>query len=302
MRRLHFGLLAAGAPLLALCLTLVGCGGGDNKDSTTTDNKTTEPKKAVEWTALEPGKGVLKGTVTLDGPPPDIKKMNDELLANINMNKAKDFCLKGTEEEKEQQAYRIKDGKVANVFVWVEPVDKKNTYFKIDDPKEYAKDLVLHQPHCAFHPHVAVLFPEYHNPKKPSELLPTGQKVTATNDATESHNTNYQGGSKIPGNNKLLQPNDHLDLIVVATTDPITVKCDLHTWMDAYLRAFDHPYATTTKEDGTYEIKNVPTGHKLKIYAWHERADYINPNGKAGQEIEVKDGDNTHDFKLTAPK
>ena len=33
---------------------------------------------------------------------------------------------------------------------------------------------------------------------------------------------------------------------------------------------FDHPYAAVTKEDGTFEIKNVPTDVKLKVVAWHE--------------------------------
>jgi hypothetical protein len=149
-------------------------------------------------------------------------------------------------------------------------------------------------------PHVAVLFPEYHNPKKPSELLPTGQKVTAKNTAQKSHNTNYSGGSDVPGQNKLLEPGASLPINTVATDHPIEISCNIHPWMSATLRAFDHPFATVTKEDGTYEIKNVPTGVKLKIFAWHEKAGPL--NGTAGQEVEFKKGDNTQDFTLEVPK
>jgi hypothetical protein len=104
----------------------------------------------------------------------------------------------------------------------------------------------------------------------------------------------------VPGGNQLLQPGKTLDFNVFVdkvTSDPIIVQCDIHGWMDAYLRAFDHPYATTTKEDGTYEIKDVPTGVKVRIIAWHEKADFL--NSKNGEEIEVKEGTPlTKDFNL----
>jgi hypothetical protein len=71
--------------------------------------------------------------------------------------------------------------------------------------------------------------------------------------------------------------------------------------MTAYGRALDHPYAAVTKADGNYEIKNVPAGAKLKILVWHPKA----PNGgwvtdQKGEEITIKEGGDTKDFKLTA--
>jgi plastocyanin len=38
------------------------------------------------------------------------------------------------------------------------------------------------------------------------------------------------------------------------------VGCDVHPWMRSYIAVFDHPFFTVTKEDGTFEIPNVPPG------------------------------------------
>jgi len=306
MRRLHFGLLGAGLPVLALSLFLAGCGGGDNKsssdkpsgDSTTTTD--TGKSTKGELKAIEPGKGVIKGKVTVKGTVDEsvIKRMNTELMELINKNTNKDFCLTGSPAEKEQQGYRIDEkGNVANVFVWIAPADK-NTYFKIDKPEDFAKEVEIDQPHCAFIPHVAVLFPEYHDPANPTKMKKTDQKVVVKNTAPQAHNTNYKTASgKIPGDNQQLKPGESLQLkSIIAVNEPIIISCQIHGWMDAYLRAFDHPYATTTKPDGTFEIINVPTGVKLKVFAWHEKAGDL--AGKTGTEIEVKDEPLTKDFQL----
>jgi hypothetical protein len=299
-------MLGAGLPVLALSLVLAGCGGGDNKtssDKPSGDSSTTTDKdksaKGGDWKALEAGKGVIKGKVTVKGTadPKFIAGMNQELMELINKNTNKDFCLSGSEAEKQQQSYIIDDkGNVANVFVWIAPADK-TTYFKIDKPEEFAKEVEIDQPHCAFIPHVAVLFPEYRDPTNPKKLKATNQKVIVRNTAPQSHNTKWGDGNKNQGDNKILAPKETMELSgIVVANDPIKLTCNIHGWMDAYLRSFDHPYATTTKPDGTFEIKGVPTGAKLKIFAWHEKAGDL--AGKAGQEIEVKDEPLTKDFQL----
>ena len=125
----------------------------------------------------------------------------------------------------------------------------------------------------------------------------TGQKVIVRNTATQSHNTNYKDASgKVPGDNQILKPKDVMELKgIVPVSDAIKLTCNIHGWMDGYIRAFDHPYATTTKPDGSFEIKGVPTGVPLKIFVWHERAGDL--AGKDGQAIEVKD-ELTKDFKM----
>ena len=46
------------------------------------------------------------------------------------------------------------------------------------------------------------------------------------------------------------------------------VSCDVHPWMRSYISVFDHPFFTVTKEDGTFEIPNVPPG-QYEIEAQH---------------------------------
>jgi len=50
----------------------------------------------------------------------------------------------------------------------------------------------------------------------------------------------------------------------------IPIKCNIHSWMHAYLGVLDHPYFAVSGEDGTFEIRNVPPGDYV-IEAWQEK-------------------------------
>ncbi len=50
----------------------------------------------------------------------------------------------------------------------------------------------------------------------------------------------------------------------------VVLLCNVHPEMEAFVIVLQNPYFSTTKRDGSYEIKNVPAGtYTLKI--WHER-------------------------------
>jgi len=49
----------------------------------------------------------------------------------------------------------------------------------------------------------------------------------------------------------------------------ITVTCDTHAHMRAYILSFDHPYFAVTDEDGRFHIDQVPPG-SYTLKAWHE--------------------------------
>src|SRR5262249_39745833 len=150
-------------------------------------------------------------------------------------------------------------------------------YFKVDTSKKTWPDEVsINQPHCAFMPHAVVVFPSTYNPDKPDEPKPTGQKFVVTNKAPINHNTAWKGGAENPGDNKLIPSNGQLDIELKPDPDPVMFHCDIHKWMDAVARVYDHPYAAVTDKDGNYEIKNVPTGAELNIVVWHEVAGYGN--------------------------
>ena len=48
------------------------------------------------------------------------------------------------------------------------------------------------------------------------------------------------------------------------------VKCDVHSWMSAYVATFAHPFFGVSNKQGTVELNNLPAG-TFQIQAWHEK-------------------------------
>ena len=47
------------------------------------------------------------------------------------------------------------------------------------------------------------------------------------------------------------------------------MMCDVHGWMQAYIRVDRHPFHAVTDRDGRFRIEGVPKGtHLLEV--WHE--------------------------------
>jgi len=320
MRRFSFGVTLAALPAFALSLMLAGCGGG-NKESSSSgggsggDSETSKPK---EVKVLEPAKGVLKGKIVLKGSAP-IEELNKHLEAEMK-KKDTEYCMKGMETEKTEQTYRVgKDNTLGNVFVWIVPEDA-GSFFKVDKTQlaGLEKEVKISQPHCAFIPHAAFLFSQYKSdPKKPTKLEPTGQKLKIVNNAKISHNTNWGGGAKNKGGNVLLgEGKDQVVDNLKPEAKEVTIKCNIHPWMDAYLRVVDTPYYAVSLSDtldgkdkvamddpkfGTYEIKNLPEGVKVRVIAWHEKCGFLNKDGGKGEVIEIlPKKETTKDFEATA--
>jgi hypothetical protein len=295
MRRLLTGALAAVVPALMVSAMLVGCS-GDNKGGDNTKKDKTEPEPSGQKKALDTkGTATFKGRVTLAGDPPNTKALDENIKGLIDKNaQDKDYCLKGGPDETGQQEWEFgKDKGVGNVFVWVAPPD--GTYFKLDwDKKPWLeggkkKDVIIDQPHCAFKPHAAVVFPGAF--EDGDTLKKSGQSLVIENTASITHNTNWQGGEVNKSGNKLI-PTKGEPLPIPGlkpSDDPLLINCDIHKWMSAVVRLYDHPYATVTDKDGNFEIKDVPAGAELRVFVWHEAAD--NPKkGKKVDDVKFEDG------------
>jgi hypothetical protein len=305
MRRLTTWAAAAVVPALMVSLLTIGCGGTATEAPKTSDTgkkvgKEGKSKKKALETVASTGTGTLKGRVTLDGGEPDLptltKELQEKMAANAQDGK---FCLSAPEDQKSQQKWVFGQNKgVGNVFVWLQP--PAGHYFKVDMAKKTWPDVVkMNQPHCAFMPHANVLFPSAYNADKPSDPTPTGQKFIVTNTAPMNHNTAWKGGSENQGDNKIIPSGKDLEVELRPDSEAVMFHCDIHKWMDAVVRVFDHPYAAVTDKDGNYEIKNVPAGAELSIIVWHEVAGYGN-KGKDGDKVTLKAGDNSHDYTVKA--
>jgi hypothetical protein len=292
MKTYRLGAVVLLTPVLAFLLSTLGCSSsspsptaGGGSDTSVEEKKASKDLKALAST----GWGTLKGKVAFVGAPPKVADIKDR--EDFKNHQDKDKCLMGDTTE---QTWKVKDGGLGNVFVWLKPPE--GTYFKIElDEKTWDPTVTLTQPYCAFIPHAFVLFPSYYDPTTKAQKS-TGQKFFVTNSASFAHNTKW-AGSKLrnEGGSRTIAPKGELEVTLKPDNQEITFNCDIHKWMDAYARVFDHPYATVTKEDGTYEIKHVPTGADLQIVAWHEKAGYLD-GGSKGVIKKLNDGENTQNF------
>lgn len=113
--------------------------------------------------------------------------------------------------------------------------------------------VVLDNKDCRFSPHAFV--------------LETGGVILATNQDPIHHTTHLYGS---------LAANISLPFAGVQVRTTVTrpgmiqVKCDIHGWMQAFVRVDDHPFHAVSDPDGHFRIPNIPPGsYRLEI--WHEK-------------------------------
>lgn len=272
--------------LFVCATTIPGCG------KRTEDDEGPAPRGGkVEEVSLKPFKapfdGTIQGKVTLDGSAPVFA-----MLADL---KAKPECHAPDQQQNGDQAWIVDDkGGVGYVVIWL--AAPKDSYFDLDDKLRTRKDsVVMDQPYCAFVPHVVSAFPKYFDGKK---HVPTGQEFIVKNSAKITHNTKWGGDAmKNKGGNPTLAPGESVTL-PVNPVDKIQIQCNIHSWMGAHAFVFDHPFHAVTKLDGSFEIKNVPTGVPLAVIAWHDGAQYFY-GGKAGTMTTFNPGVNKLELKAT---
>jgi hypothetical protein len=63
----------------------------------------------------------------------------------------------------------------------------------------------------------------------------------------------------------------------------VDLRCDIHTWMHAWVKTFDHPYFTVSAADGRFRLQQVPAG-KQRLVFWHPRL------GERTLDVEVSSG------------
>ncbi len=85
----------------------------------------------------------------------------------------------------------------------------------------------------------------------------------------------------------LAEKGSKLDKPVVLRKDKqgsmFRLQCDQHEFMQSFFLPVSNPHYVVVKEDGSFEIQNVPAG-KHKLVAWHPFA------GKVEAEVDVPEG------------
>jgi hypothetical protein len=165
---------------------------------------------------------------------------------------------------------------VQGVFIWLE--DPAGNPLPVNPSLQpiKQKDVTIDQPHCQFIPHTLV--------------MRQGQVLIAKNSSDIPHNFKYQGHPLVnPGGNFLEPPHSQKAIEgLKADKLPVQVSCNIHPWMQAWVRVFDHPYYAITDADGKFEIKLAPAGeYRLKV--WHPASGWLGGvKGRQGQPITIQ--------------
>jgi hypothetical protein len=261
--------------------------------------------KGEKTAIVSQGIANLRGKVSYDGEAPKPQNIRKQVLAAGGGA----FCGRGPRPF-EDRVWVVNDGNVANVAIWIRPPPDKYFTFTGEEKKSWPEEVTLDQPFCHFEPHVAVAFVKYFDGK---DSVGTGQKIKMRNSAPVTHNAKWRGDPRtVPGGNRTIAPDGAIFLHNLSDPGPdppklepnwlvpLSLKCDIHAWMEGYLWVLETPYAAVTNEDGTYEIKGIPAGVNLQLVVWHEGLgeDKKFVFGSGGQQINLAPRDNIRDFKI----
>jgi plastocyanin len=131
-------------------------------------------------------------------------------------------------------------GGLANAFIYIKSGLEGKAFEVPADP------VTIDQKGCWFHPRVLG--------------IQTGQVLKVVNSDPVTHNihpmaqinrewNHSQGAGDPPLARKFFKP----EIM-------IRVKCNIHSWMHAFIGVVDNPYFAVSNDDGTFTIKNLPPG------------------------------------------
>jgi hypothetical protein len=201
--------------------------------------------------------GTIEGHVHLEGPIPSNPR--------IRMG-ADPLCGRMYPGERPLQEVVIATpaGDLANVFAHLQ-----GSFPATPAPKS---PVVIDQRGCIFTPRVVG--------------IRTGQPLEIRNSDRTSHNAH---GITNQGNTfNVSQPYAGITSTVALKNEEtmLRVRCDIHSWMTAYVGVVTHPYFAVSDGTGTFRIAGVPPGrHTLRT--WHERY------GVQTRTVDVKAGQTT---------
>ena len=186
--------------------------------------------------------GSLSGQVTFTGEAPRAEPLpmraDPACVAAAGSDAVSDAVLVGA------------SGGLQNVFVYVK--DGLDPKYSFPAPTDA---VLLDQAGCRYRPRVLG--------------VQVGQPLETINSDDTLHNVHGMPTKNVEFN--VSQPVKGRRLTTVFTTPEVMVrfKCNVHSWMAAYVGVLPHPYFAVTAGDGSFSIPGLPPG-TYTIEAWHE--------------------------------
>ena len=192
----------------------------------------------------------IKGTVQFVGSAPEQKK----LAVTI------DQFVCGKDKPAEDLVLGPQKG-IRNAVVWIE---SQPPGAKWQTPLPVAQ---IDQKGCVYTPHVVV--------------MPTGGTIEFLNSDRLLHNI-HSVSKENPSLNRT-QPKGRTITLTLSRPEIIRVKCDLHSWMQAWIVVAEHPLYAVTNADGEFGLHNLPPG-KYRLHVWQESLGTVTREVTVGSE------------------
>jgi len=185
--------------------------------------------------------GDVTGKVSFDGKAPAATRLRMD---------ADKFCSMAHKEPVVSEEVVVnKNGTLKNVLIYVKDGAAGK---KFEVPKT---PVVFDQKGCVYRPHVLGIM--------------AGQELQVKNSDNTLHNVHalpkvndgFNQGQPVPGTMKKTFSKPEA---------PFKVKCEVHSWMGAYMGVFNHPFYAVSGDDGSFTIKDLPAG-EYTVEAWHEK-------------------------------
>jgi plastocyanin len=257
MRPIHFLQFCCAAALLA------GCSGKPK----TQQPSTAKSEPAPVYFQVDPETaGTVTGQIHFQGkrPAPKVIDMSEEpACVEAHHGKAYDESLVVS-----------KKGGLANAFIYIKSGLAGKTFAIPTTP------VTIDQSGCWFRPRVLG--------------IQVGQILKVVNSDPVTHNIHPMAEINRAWNHSQGAGDPPIDRKFTKPEIMIPVKCNIHSWMHAFIGVLDHPYFAVSHDDGTFEIKNLPPG-AYTIAVWQEKLGTqeqqvtVPPHGKAEANFTFKE-------------